>query len=216
MLKKEIKEEMKENKPNRLEKRGRKEVAASTDMNTTKNEPNSSRFHSSILKPVEASRTELADTRFPSHIHYSWKPPHNIRKHTPAEFAALRQEMRVEVTGRDLPPIIPQFHQMRLPKFLQNLLQSLSLTKPTSLQMQCIPSILQGRNILSISPHHSGKHLAYAIPLFLFSMEEEMKLQVLSNEGPIALVLCSSRDAASTAYSVASPSFPDRARRSRS
>lgn len=109
----------------------------------------------------------------------------------------------MEVTGRNLPPIIPQFHQMRFPKFLQNLLKSLNLTKPTSLQMQCIPSILQGRNILCVSPHHSGKHLGYAIPLFLFSMEEEMRLQLISNEGPVALVLCSSRDEASAAYSVA-------------
>ena len=70
--------------------------------------------------------------------------------------------------------------------------------------MQCIPSILQGRNVLSISPHRSGKHLSYAIPLFLFSMEEEMKLQLISNEGPIALILCASRDAASTTYSVVS------------
>ena len=31
-----------------------------------------------------------------------------------------------------------------------------------------------------------------------------MKLQLISNEGPIALILCASRDAASTTYSVVS------------
>ena len=142
------------------------------------------------------------DRRFPLHIHYSWKPPRNIRKHTKEEFAALRQEMHVEVTGNNIPPIVPQFHQMRLPKYVMEVLKSMNITKPTSIQMQCIPAILCGCDLVGISPHHSGKLLAYVLPLFLFAVEEELKLKVISCEGPLVLVVCSSREAASEVYSV--------------
>ncbi|OQR91855.1 DEAD/DEAH box RNA helicase [Thraustotheca clavata] len=73
----------------------------------------------------------------------------------------LRLELGVTVDG-GAPPPCKEFKAMGLPESLVN---AIAHEHPTSVQMQAIPSILQGRDVLAIAPPGSGKTLAFLVPL---------------------------------------------------
>lgn len=65
--------------------------------------------------------------------------------------------------------------------------------RPTPIQSQSIPSIMSGRDVVSIASTGSGKTLAYLIPMFRHILDQR-KLAIL--EGPIGLVLVPTRELA--------------------
>lgn len=156
---------------------------------------------SSSLSPKSSEEITTQQTKFTVHsIKTTWKVPSVIAKKKPESFNALRQEMNVTVTGNNIPPIIPRFSQMHLPEFVLNELKNRDINKPTSIQMQCLPAIFMGRDVIGIASHDKGKSLIGILSVFLFALEEEMKLPVTYDEGPIGIILSSSKDNAIHIY----------------
>jgi len=80
-----------------------------------------------------------------------------------------------------------------LPSELMQGIRKHGYTTPTPIQAQAIPVALSGRDAIGIAETGSGKTVAYLMPL-LVHCADQPPLQ--KDEGPIALVLCPTRELA--------------------
>ena len=55
-----------------------------------------------------------------------------------------------------------------------------------------IHNSLSGRDMIGIAFTGSGKTLVFAMPIVMFSVEQEMRLPFTSGEGPFGLIICPS------------------------
>ena len=81
-----------------------------------------------------------------------------------------------------------RFDQLGLAPALLDTLNNLGYETPTPIQLQAIPAVLEGRNVLGLAQTGTGKTAAFALPL-LSRMEP-------GNQGPQTLVLCPTRELA--------------------
>ena len=65
----------------------------------------------------------------------------------------------------DSPEASQTFESLGLIKPLLEAVQQLKFTAPTDIQAQCIPSALQGRDIIGVASTGSGKTAAFALPI---------------------------------------------------
>lgn len=85
------------------------------------------------------------------------------------ELNAFRNAMRMNVKGTDVPDPLRTFDQvgesLKLNPIVMENIKKLEFEKPTPVQMQAIPVMAQGRNILASAPTGSGKTLAFSVPV---------------------------------------------------
>uniref|UniRef100_A0A8I3WTL5 Probable ATP-dependent RNA helicase DDX52 n=1 Tax=Callithrix jacchus TaxID=9483 RepID=A0A8I3WTL5_CALJA len=106
----------------------------------------------------------------------------------------LRNKHKIHVQGTDLPDPIATFQQLDQEykinsRLLQNILDA-GFQMPTPIQMQAIPVMLHGRELLASAPTGSGKTLAFGIPIL-------MQLKQTANKGFRALIISPTRELAS-------------------
>ncbi|XP_060243113.1 probable ATP-dependent RNA helicase DDX52 isoform X2 [Meriones unguiculatus] len=106
----------------------------------------------------------------------------------------FRNKHKIHVQGTDLPDPIATFQQLDKEykissRLLQNILDA-GFQAPTPIQMQAIPVMLHGRELLASAPTGSGKTLAFSIPIL-------MHLKQPTNKGFRALVISPTRELAS-------------------
>jgi superfamily II DNA/RNA helicase len=88
---------------------------------------------------------------------------------------------------------VPSFKDMNLSEVLLNALNKMSISKPTPIQSQAIPTALSGSDVIAIAQTGSGKTLAYALST-LTKLEKNPEAR--------ALVLAPSREMAQQIYKV--------------
>ncbi|MXQ84494.1 hypothetical protein E5288_WYG020657 [Bos mutus] len=106
----------------------------------------------------------------------------------------FRNKHKIHVQGTDLPDPIATFQQLDQEykinsRLLQNILDA-GFQTPTPIQMQAIPVMLHGRELLASAPTGSGKTLAFSIPIL-------MHLKQPTNKGFRALIISPTRELAS-------------------
>ncbi|XP_015736628.1 probable ATP-dependent RNA helicase DDX52 isoform X1 [Coturnix japonica] len=109
----------------------------------------------------------------------------------------FRNQHRINIQGTDLPDPIATFDQLQKeykvhPKVIENI-QAAGFHVPTPIQMQAIPVMLHGRELLASAPTGSGKTLAFCIPL-LTHLKQPM------NKGFRALIISPTRELASQTH----------------
>eukprot|EP01134_Creolimax_fragrantissima_P001375 CFRG1375T1 len=81
----------------------------------------------------------------------------------------LRKEHKIHVTGSDVPAPITEFRQLtddyKLSLAIQRNLELCGYENPTPIQMQSIPILMHGREILACAPTGSGKTMAFVVPM---------------------------------------------------
>lgn len=126
--------------------------------------------------------------------------PNFYRQHP--EVAALSQvevdkyckENEISCEGTDVRPII-KFHQSYLPASL--LVTTKTFSKPSPIQAQCWPALLQGRDVIGIAKTGSGKTLGFALPGLLHIMAKLKKRPLTpADPGPVGLTLAPTRELA--------------------
>lgn len=148
-----------------------------------------------------ASDAELAKgIKYTDSIKTTWRPPHYIRDRPEAEHDRIREEHHIIVEGDDLPPPIPHFEDMKLPTPILKYLKSKGIQRPSSIQTQGIPTAFAGRDIIGVAHTGSGKTLAFSLPAIMTSLEMESRLPFVKGEGPVAMILCPSRELARQTY----------------
>ena len=84
----------------------------------------------------------------------------------------------------------------------KRLLDSKGITKPTPIQLQGLPVLLQGRDMIGIATTGSGKTMVFSLPLVMMALQEEVSMPLEGGEGPVGLVLCPSRELARQTHDI--------------
>ncbi|CAN0901298.1 DEAD-box ATP-dependent RNA helicase 35 [Linum grandiflorum] len=149
------------------------------------------------------SVTELAKgITYSEPLYTGWKPPLGVRRLSVKEREAIRKRSRIVAEGEEIPPPVTTFEDMRFPEpILKTLREKLGFApRPTPIQIQGIPVILSGRDMIGISSTGSGKTLVFVLPLIMAALQEERMMPLVRGEGPFGLVLCPSRELAIQTY----------------
>ncbi|BGP54185.1 hypothetical protein JCM8202_001318 [Rhodotorula sphaerocarpa] len=156
-----------------------------------------------ILSAQEATRKTLAGAEeiakgivYTEVMKTSWQPPHYILNKSPEEHQAVREKFHILTSGDDIPPPIPTFKDMKLPKPLLDYLKKKKIEAPTPIQLQGLPVAFSGRDMIGIAFTGSGKTLAFSLPLLMFALEEEKRMPFVQGEGPVGIIICPSRELA--------------------
>nr|CAH7763661.1 unnamed protein product [Callosobruchus chinensis] len=135
-------------------------------------------------------------------IKTSWRPPRFVLEMPPIRHEKLRTELRILVEGEDIPPPLKSFKEMKMHEGIIAALKEKHIKKPTPIQIQGIPTVLSGRDMIGIAFTGSGKTLVFVLPLVMFCLEQEVKLPFIKNEGPYGLIICPSRELAKQTYDI--------------
>lgn len=131
-----------------------------------------------------------------------WKPPLPIRRMSKKACDAIRRQWHIIVNGEDIPPPIKNFKDMRFPEPILKKLKAKGIVQPTPIQVQGLPVILSGRDMIGIAFTGSGKTLVFVLPLIMIALQEELMMPIAPGEGPFGLIVCPSRELARQTYEV--------------
>lgn len=131
-----------------------------------------------------------------------WKPPLHVRRMSKKECDLIRKQWHIIVDGGDIPPPIKNFKDMRFPEPVLKKLKAKGIVQPTPIQVQGLPVILSGRDMIGIAFTGSGKTLVFVLPMIMMAMQEEIMMPIVPGEGPFGLIICPSRELARQTYEV--------------
>ncbi|RVE44489.1 hypothetical protein evm_010893 [Chilo suppressalis] len=135
-----------------------------------------------ILESVAQSKALMGVAELAKGIQYedpiktSWRPPRCILDLPEERHERVRQELRILVEGEDVPPPIKTFQHMKFPKGILRGLEAKGIKQPTPIQVQGMPAVLGGRDMIGIAFTGSGKTLVFTLPLLMFCLEQETKM----------------------------------------
>ncbi|KAK7009593.1 ATP-dependent RNA helicase DDX41 [Biomphalaria glabrata] len=135
-------------------------------------------------------------------IKTGWRPPRFILEQPVEKWERIRKKHHILVEGEDLPPPIKAFKAMKFPQPILDLLKKKGIVTPTPIQIQGIPTVLSGRDMIGIAFTGSGKTLVFTLPIVMFCLEQEKKLPFMKKEGPYGLIICPSRELAKQTYDI--------------
>lgn len=135
-------------------------------------------------------------------IKTSWRPPKCILALSNQRHERIRTKYRILVEGDDVVPPLKSFKDMKLAHGILQGLKDKGITTPTPIQIQGMPTVLTGRDMIGIAFTGSGKTLVFVLPLLMFCLEQEVKLPFIRNEGPYGLIICPSRELAKQTFDI--------------
>lgn len=131
-----------------------------------------------------------------------WKPPLQIRRMSTKQCDLIRKQWHIIVHGEDILPPIKNFKDMRFPDPILKMLKAKGIVQPTPIQVQGLPVVLAGRDMIGIAFTGSGKTLVFVLPMIMIALQEEMMMPIAHGEGPFGLIVCPSRELARQTYEV--------------
>lgn len=81
-------------------------------------------------------------------------------------------------------------------------LKEKGIVQPTPIQVQGLPVVLSGRDMIGIAFTGSGKTLVFVLPMIMIALQEEMMMPIVPGEGRFGLIVCPSRELARQTYEV--------------
>ncbi|ANQ08790.1 ATP-dependent RNA helicase [Plasmodium coatneyi] len=106
------------------------------------------------------------------------------------------------VRGKNCPRPVQYFYQCGLPSKILPILERKNFKKMFGIQMQTIPALMCGRDVIAIAETGSGKTLSYLFPLIRHVLHQP---PLRNNDGPIAIVLTPTRELSKQVKSEARP-----------
>ncbi|KAH8035493.1 hypothetical protein HPB51_005775 [Rhipicephalus microplus] len=112
-----------------------------------------------------------------------------------SEVDVYRKDNEITITGRAVPKPILSFSETNFPDCVTKVLRAQGPdSSPSSVQAQCWPVVLSGRDLLAVVRTSSeNKFLAYVVPALLHVLSQDAAPY---GDGPIVLVLASTRELA--------------------
>ncbi len=130
----------------------------------------------------------------------SWTCPRYLSSKPEVEHEANRKKWGIILEGEDCPPPMKNFKDMKIPACIVEKLAMKNIMKPTPIQIQGLPALFSGRDVIGIAFTGSGKTLTFVLPMVMLALEEEMNMPIEGGEGPFGVVLCPSRELARQTY----------------
>lgn len=158
--------------------------------------------HLSDRKTLMSVRELAKGITYTEPLKTGWKPPLPIRRMSTKACDAIRKQWHIIVDGDDIPPPIKNFKDMRFPDPILKMLKTKGIVQPTPIQVQGLPVILSGRDMIGIAFTGSGKTLVFVLPLIMIALQEEVTMPIAPGEGPFGLIVCPSRELARQTYEV--------------
>ena len=158
--------------------------------------------HLSDRKTLMSVRELAKGITYTDPIATGWKPPLQIRHMSARRCDSIRKQWHIIVDGEDVPPPVKNFKDMRFPSPVLRKLKEKGIVQPTPIQVQGLPVILSGRDMIGIAFTGSGKTLVFVLPLIMAAIQEEVMMPIAPGEGPFGLVVCPSRELARQTYDV--------------
>lgn len=144
-------------------------------------------------KALFSSKELAMDVHYEEPIKTSWRPFKCISDLPEEVHEKIRNKWHILVeTEISCPPPITSFEKMRLPPAVLEHLKRKGIKRPTPIQIQGLPVVLSGRDMIGIAFTGSGKTLVFTLPLVMFALEAEIKLPLICGEGPIGMIVCPS------------------------
>ncbi|EDO05573.1 DEAD/DEAH box helicase family protein [Babesia bovis T2Bo] len=181
-----------------VKKEGHDDGVISSDED--KPEPNSNVDYSELFKGTTRSRIEMPKVDhstidyqpFKKNFYVQISAITAMKEHEVEAFRKANGNIRVR--GKYCPRPIYNFSQCGLPDPILSLLQRRNYEKPFPIQMQCIPALMCGRDVLAIAETGSGKTMAYLLPAIRHVLYQP---KLRENEGMIVLIIAPTRELAS-------------------
>ena len=149
------------------------------------------------------SNEEIATgTKYTERLKTRWRPPRYISDVPESVHQSMREKWHIIVEGDNCPPPIKTFKEMKFPRCILDALQKKGIARPTPIQVQGLPALLSGADLIGIAFTGSGKTLTFSLPMIMLALEEELNMPLEGGEGPIGLILCPSRELARQTYEV--------------
>ncbi|KAL6886596.1 hypothetical protein HDV57DRAFT_526389 [Trichoderma longibrachiatum] len=141
------------------------------------------------IPTVDYSKLELQPIR-----KNFWVEPAELSNLSEAEVAELRMELDgIKVNGKDVPKPVQKWSQCGLTRQTLDVISSLGFDKPTPIQMQALPALMSGRDVVGVAKTGSGKTMAFLLPMFRH-IKDQAPLK--DTDGPIGLIMTPTRELA--------------------
>ena len=129
--------------------------------------------------------------------------PAELSEMTEAELADLRLELDgIKVAGDDVPKPVQKWSQCGLNYQSLDVISKLGYERPTAIQMQAIPAIMSGRDVIGVAKTGSGKTIAFLLPMFRH-IRDQRPLE--GSDGPIGLIMTPTRELATQIHKECKP-----------
>jgi len=151
---------------------------------------------------LQSAKERAEGVKYSDVLRTGWKPPRYIRQLGDEYHQKLRDKWHILTEGENIPPPIKSFKEMKFPEPILQALQKKGIARPTPIQVQGIPCVLSGRDMIGIAFTGSGKTVTFTLPMIMLALEEEMKLPLIGGEGPYGIILCPSRELARQTHEV--------------
>ncbi|VDK40175.1 unnamed protein product [Taenia asiatica] len=123
-----------------------------------------------------------------------------VKSRSSREIEKFLREARITVDGKDVPRPVFSFSEAGFPDSVIEVIEENKWKAPTPIQSQGWPLALSGRNVVGIAQTGSGKTAAFLLPAIVhIKAQPAMK----RHDGPIALILVTTRELAQQVESVA-------------
>eukprot|EP00930_Biecheleria_cincta_P055169 TRINITY_DN4151_c0_g1_i1.p1 TRINITY_DN4151_c0_g1~~TRINITY_DN4151_c0_g1_i1.p1 ORF type:complete len:1282 (+),score=365.70 TRINITY_DN4151_c0_g1_i1:151-3996(+) len=99
----------------------------------------------------------------------------------------------ITVRGKRCPHPITSFLQCGLPDRIMKILEKRDYESPFPVQMQAIPALMCGRDLIGVAQTGSGKTLAYLLPVIRHILDQP---KLGNGDGPVAFVVAPTRELA--------------------
>ncbi|KAI8071365.1 P-loop containing nucleoside triphosphate hydrolase protein [Gongronella butleri] len=120
--------------------------------------------------------------------------PADMRDMTPEQVTSLRDDLDgIKIRGVNCPKPIQKWTHCGLPAGCLEMIRKLQFEKPTAIQAQAIPAIMNGRDVIGVAKTGSGKTIAFLLPMFRH-IKDQRPLE--PGEGPIAVIMTPTRELA--------------------
>ena len=128
-----------------------------------------------------------------------WVEPYELSQMTEEEAVDLRLELDgIKVSGKDVPKPVQKWSQCGLTQPILDAIAALAFEKPTPIQMQALPIIMSGRDVIGVAKTGSGKTMAFVLPMLRHIKDQD---PVSGDDGPIALIMTPTRELCTQIYS---------------
>lgn len=126
-----------------------------------------------------------------------WVEPYELSQMAEAEVQELRLDLDgIKVSGKDVPKPVQKWSHCGLTQPLLNVIDKLGYEKPTPIQMQALPVIMSGRDVIGVAKTGSGKTMAFLMPMFRHIKDQDP----VRDDGPIGLILTPTRELATQIF----------------
>ncbi|OPB46813.1 Pre-mRNA-processing ATP-dependent RNA helicase PRP5 [Trichoderma guizhouense] len=123
-----------------------------------------------------------------------WVEPAELSSLSEADVTDLRLELDgIKVNGKDVPKPVQKWAQCGLTRQTLDVVGSLGFEKPTPIQMQALPALMSGRDVVGVAKTGSGKTMAFLLPMFRHIKDQE---PLKDTDGPIGLIMTPTRELA--------------------